>query len=200
MKYLITLLIIVTGFISSAHSATPTETIKVATSAIINELQRLPKEERTYPEVKRLVNNYILPTIDQEKIAKLTLGKHWRRATKEQRLEFINSFRDLQIRTYTGAFEAFDGQQFVFSDARFNKSGNRAIVKGEMIQPSGQRIPIDFKMFINKQKEWKVYDAVIAGLGMVTTYRQQLSQQLQNKDLDEVIADMKSQEKAELAQ
>jgi ABC-type transporter MlaC component len=34
---------------------------------------------------------------------------------------------------------------------------------------------------------------VIAGLGMVTTYRQQLSQQLQNESLDEVIASMRSQ-------
>jgi phospholipid transport system substrate-binding protein len=62
-----------------------------------------------------------------------------------------------------------------------------------MIQPNGQRITIDFKLYVNKQQNWKIYDAVIAGLGMVTTYRQQLSQQLQNESLDEVIASMRSQ-------
>jgi ABC-type transporter MlaC component len=203
MKYLATLLITCLALFNTAYAAdtktssatvtTPTETIKYATDAIIKELQAIPKEERNYKEVQRLIENYILPAIDQERIAKMALGKHWRKATKAQRIAFIDTFRDLQIRTYTGAFEAFDGQKFIFGDARFNKSGSRAIVKGEMVQPSGQRIPIDFKMFINKQKEWKIYDAVIAGLGMVTTYRQQLTDQLQRETLDEVIAGMEKE-------
>lgn len=203
MKYLATLLITCLTFFNIAHAAdtktsgaaviTPTETIQYATNSIIKELQAIPKEERNYEEVQRLIESYILPAIDQEKIAKLALGKHWRKATKTQRIAFIETFRDLQIRTYTGAFEAFDGQKFVFGDARFNKTGSRAIVKGEMVQPNGQIIPIDFKMFINKQKEWKIYDAVIAGLGMVTTYRQQLTDQLQRETLDEVIAGMQKE-------
>jgi ABC-type transporter MlaC component len=194
MKLLVTLLTFF-GLINTAwsESSAPINTIKFATDSIVSELQQLPKEQRTYSEVQRLIENYILPTIDQERIAKMALGKHWRKATKEQRIAFINTFRDLQIRTYTGAFEAFDGQKFEFDDSRFNKTGTRAIVKGRMIQPNGQQIPIDFKMFINKQKEWKVYDAVIAGLGMVTTYRQQFSEQMQNKSLDQIISGMREQ-------
>lgn len=195
MRHLSILLIALLGFISSAFSAnsTPTETIKYATDSVINELKLVPKDQRDLTIVNNLVQRYIIPTIDQERIAKMALGKHWRKATKQQRLAFIDTFRDLQIRTYSGAFSAFDGQEFEFDDAKFNKTGKRAIVKGDMIQPNGQRIPIDFKMFINKKKEWKVYDAVIAGLGMVTTYRQQLSQQLQRQSLDEVIAGMQNQ-------
>jgi len=64
-----------------------------------------------------------------------------------------------------------------------------------MLQPSGQAIPIDFKMFINKQKQWKIYDAVIAGLGMVKTYRQQLTAQLQKSTLDEIIDGMNADQK-----
>lgn len=165
MKHLITLFITFLGFISSAYSASPnpTDTIKHATSAIVNELQTIPVAERDAAVVNRLVQSYILPAIDQERFAKMALGKHWRKASKTQRKDFVETFRDLQIRTYSGAFAAFDGQKFEFSDARFNRTGKRAIVKGEMIQPNGQRIPIDFKMFINKQKEWKIYDAVIVG-------------------------------------
>lgn len=195
MKRLTTLFIALLGFISSAHSASlsPTETIKHATSSIVNELQTIPVAERDVTVINRLVQSYILPAIDQERFAKMALGKHWRKATKSQHKDFVETFRDLQIRTYSGAFAAFDGQKFEFNDARFNQTGKRAIVKGEMIQPNGQRIPIDFKMFINKQKEWKIYDAVIAGLSMVTTYRQQFSEQMQRKTLDEIISDMREQ-------
>ena len=203
MKYLAALLISFFGFINFAYSDTekqqisnnaePAEIIKYATGSVINELQELTVEQRTYAEVQRLVKSYILPTIDQEKIAKLSLGKHWRKASKKQRTAFIDSFRELQIRTYTGAFAAFDGQKFEFDDTKYNKVGNRAIVKGQMIQPSGQTIPIDFKMYINDKKQWLVYDAVLAGLGFVKTYRQQLSEQLQQESMDDVIAKMQNQ-------
>ncbi|MFT4777141.1 MAG: phospholipid transport system substrate-binding protein [Oleispira sp.] len=193
MKYITTLLIAFLCLINLAHSASPTETVEYATQSVISELKKTPIKERNSGAVQRLVESYILPAIDQERIAKLALGKHWRRATKDQQTAFIETFRDLQIRTYTGAFKAFDGQEFQFQAARFNKSGKKAIVKGYMIQPTGQRITIDFKLYVNKQQNWKIYDAVIAGLGMVTTYRQQLSQQLQNESLDEVIASMRSQ-------
>jgi ABC-type transporter MlaC component len=190
MKYITTLLIAFLGFMNLAHSADPTETVEFATQSVISELKKIPTEERSENEVQRLVESYILPAIDQQRIAKLALGKHWRKANKGQRIAFVNTFRDLQVRTYTGAFKAFDGQAFEFQAAKFNKSGKKAIVKGHMIQPSGQRIPIDFKLYVNKQQDWKIYDAVIAGLGMVATYRQQLSQQLQNNTLDEIINSM----------
>jgi ABC-type transporter MlaC component len=166
---------------------------KNAISKVVSELKQIPVEERSATEVQRLVESYILPAIDQQRIAKLALGKHWKKASKGQKIAFIETFRDLQVRTYTGAFKAFNGQEFEFKAAKFNKSGKKAIVKGHMTQPSGQRIPIDFKLYVNKQQEWKIYDAVIAGLGMVKTYRQQLSEQLQRKSLDEIITGMRGQ-------
>ncbi len=193
MKYVASLLIALFAFVNLAHSANPTETVKYATSSVISELEQMPVAKRNATEVQRLVENFILPAIDQQRIAKLALGKHWKKASKGQKIAFIETFRDLQIRTYTGAFKAFDGQEFEFKAARFNKSGKKAIVKGYMTQPSGQRIPIDFKLYVNKQQEWKIYDAVIAGLGMVKTYRQQLTEQLQRKSLDEIITSMRGQ-------
>lgn len=193
MKFIATLLLASFGFISLANSANPTQTVEYATHSVITQLQQIPADQRNATDVQRLVESYILPAIDQQRIAKLALGKHWKKASKGQKIAFIETFRDLQIRTYTGAFKAFDGQQFEFKDAKFNKSGKKAIVKGHMIQPSGQRIPIDFKLYVNKQQDWKIYDAVIAGLGMVKTYRQQLSAQLQRKSLDEIITSMRGQ-------
>ena len=193
MRRLATTLTLVLAFFTSNVNATgPTETVQHATSSIINELSLLENEQRSQHEVQRLVESHILPAIDQEKIAKLALGKHWKKATKEQKAAFIDTFRDLQIRTYTGAFKAFNGQEFSFKQPRFNKTGSKAIVKGEMVQPNGQRIPVDFKLYLNKQQQWKIYDAVIAGLGMVKTYRQQLNEQLQNHSLDDIINSMRS--------
>ena len=192
MRRLSTIVSLVLAFFTSNVLAVgPTETVRNATTGIITELSQLTLDQRTSTEIQRLVEGYILPTIDQKKIAKLALGKHWKKASDEQRSAFIETFRDLQVRTYTGAFKAFDGQEFNFKKPRFNKTGTKAIVKGEMIQTSGQHIPVDFKLYVNDKQQWKIYDAVIAGLGMVKTYRQQLNSQLQNNSLDEVINSMR---------
>lgn len=179
--------------ISTAVNAqqSPKTVVESATSGVINELQKLPKQDRTEEQIRRLVMTYIAPAIDQEKIAKGALGKHWRRANKAQRAEFIERFRELQIRTYTGAFKAFNGEQFSFEDAKFNKKGNRALVKGKLKQNNGSHVPIDFRLYRNKKtQQWQIYDAVVAGLGMVKTYRQQLSERLQAVDLNQLLAEL----------
>lgn len=190
MKRLIAAIFALFAFTSSHAATDPKQTVEGATFGVINELKQLNKEDRTPEQVQRLVETYILPAIDQQRIAKLALGKHWKKASKAQRQAFVETFRDLQIRTYTGAFKAFNGQAFNFKDAKYNKSGKKAVVKGQMVQPSGQTIAIDFRLYVGKDQQWRIYDAVIAGLGMVKTYRQQLSQQLQGSDLDTVIASM----------
>jgi len=113
-------------------ASAPRDVVASATLGIINELNKLQPEQRSEDEVRRLVQTYIVPAIDQEKIAMGALGKYWRRANPEQRQAFIDRFRELQIRTYSGAFKAFNGEQFVFEEARFNNSGDKALVKGTL--------------------------------------------------------------------
>lgn len=177
-----------------AEQPSPREVVERATAGIIDELNRLTPEQRTDDEIRRLVMTWIVPVVDQERIAMGALGKHWRRATPEQRTAFIDRYRELQIRTYSGAFKAFSGEQFVFEDARFNESGDKAIVKGTLKQTNGNLIPMDFRLYQRNQgSEWLVYDAVVAGLGMVKTYRDQLNERLQNVSLDTLLAELSQQ-------
>ncbi|MCD8522681.1 MAG: ABC transporter substrate-binding protein [Saccharospirillaceae bacterium] len=179
---------------ATAPAIAPRDVVASATLGIINELNKLQPEQRTEDEVRRLVQTYIVPAIDQEKIAMGALGKYWRRANPEQRQAFIDRFRELQIRTYSGAFQAFNGEQFVFEEARFNDSGDKALVKGTLKQNNGNTIPVDFRLYRdNDSQQWRIYDAVIAGLGMVKTYREQLSERLQNISMNELLAELSAE-------
>lgn len=167
----------------SAHvwaAASPSDVVSSATNNLIADLNKLTIEQRTDDEVRRLVMTYIVPTIDQEKIASSALGKYWRLAKPAQRQEFIERFRELQIRTYSGAFKAFSGEKLAFEDARVSDEGDKALVKGQLVQTSGNVIPIDFRLFKDGTSgEWRIYDAVVSGLSMVKTYREQMSERLQ---------------------
>tara|TARA_Y100000782_G_scaffold107660_1_gene130212 strand:- start:752 stop:1423 length:672 start_codon:yes stop_codon:yes gene_type:complete len=195
------LVLLLAVFTLSARAATepasPKEVVEKATFGIIAELNKLTPEQRTEDEVRRLVTTYIVPAIDQEKIAMGALGKYWRRATPEQRQQFIDRFRERQIRTYSGAFKAFSGEQFTYEDPRFSPDGSKALVKGMLKQTNGQEVPVDFRLYFDKDSNhWRVYDAVVAGLGMVKTYRDQLAQRLQNSSMDDLLNELANEDNA----
>ena len=171
----------------------PLKVVEGATSGVINELTKTRPEERDEKMIERLVETYILPAIDQQKIAMGALGKYWRRATPEEQQRFISVFRDRQLRTYGGAFKAFSDQTLTYQDSvRYSPEGDRAIVSGEFEQSSGQKVPVDFKLYRTKQGDWLVYDAVIAGLSIVTTYRTQLNDKLQNMSIAELLKELET--------
>jgi len=184
----------------NAWANNPNEVVTRATNGLIEELKQTPEAERSDDLVRGLVMNYIVPSIDQEKIAMGAMGKYWRLASPQQRIEFIDRFRELQIRTYSGAFKAFSGEKLEFEEARINEKGDRAIVQGELTQTNGNVIPIDFKLYLGDDSNWRVYDAVVSGLSMVKTYRDQMSNRLQgtnpsnaSKRMDELLQQLKEE-------
>jgi ABC-type transporter MlaC component len=193
---LVSIFTLLMSFVASAvaNDEQPLKVVEQATNGVIAELKKTAPEQRDAAMVERLVEEYILPAIDQEKIAMGALGKYWRRATPEEQQRFISIFRDRQLRTYGGAFKAFSGEKLEFSDTRFSPDGGRAIVKGEFTQTNGNKVPVDFRLYKDKDSNnWLVYDAVISGLSMVKTYRTQLSDRLQNISIGELIAELESE-------
>jgi ABC-type transporter MlaC component len=193
---LVSIFTLLMSFMASAvaNDEQPLKVVEQATNGVIAELKKTAPEQRDAAMVERLVEEYILPAIDQEKIAMGALGKYWRRATPEEQQRFISIFRDRQLRTYGGAFKAFSGEKLEFSDTRFSPDGGRAIVKGEFTQTNGNKVPVDFRLYKDKDSNnWLVYDAVISGLSMVKTYRTQLSDRLQNISIGELIAELESE-------
>src|SRR5215470_7628090 len=53
--------------------------------------------------VQKLVEERILPYVDFEKTTRLAVGRAWRQATPEQRVQLTSEFRTLLTRTYAGA-------------------------------------------------------------------------------------------------
>lgn len=191
--FLATVLVMLFAVRSYAEDA-PMKVVSAATNGVLKELIKTSPDNRDPELVERLVASYILPAIDQEKIAMGALGKYWRRATAEERQRFITIFRERQMKTYGGAFKAFSGETLTFSETRYSPDGDRAIVKGEFTQSSGSTVPVDFRLYLDKDSNnWLVYDAVISGLSMVKTYRTQLGDRLQNISIAELLIELETE-------
>lgn len=182
------------GLFANAETLAPKEVIETSTQGVINALTSLNAEERSEEKIRELVLTWIIPAVDERRVAMGALAKHWRTATEEQRQAFIDLYRELQIKTYSGAFKAFDGEKIILTDTVYNPNGDKAIVKTLLKQKDGKEIPVDFRLYQQeKDGPWLVYDAVVAGLSLVKSYRDQLNDELQNTSLEKFLQELSKQ-------
>ena len=137
--------------------------------------------------IYELVEGVILPHFDFERMGRLVLGKHWRKASKAQREQFIKEFSFLLVRTYATAMMDYSGQKVIYLPFREGKDKNEAIVRTEIDQKGGLPIPIDYSLHL-KDGEWKVYDVKIDAVSLVMNYRTTFSGEIRKlKGIDGLI-------------
>lgn len=146
--------------------------------------------------VYKLVDEIILPHLDFEKMAKLALGKNWRKADAKQQKEFTKAFRQLLVRTYSKSLSEYTGQKIIYLPFRMKEGATQATVKTEISQDSGFPIPIEYTLFLKKDA-WKVYDIKIDGLSLVTNYRGTFAKEIRAKGISGLIKRLEDKNKQE---
>jgi len=140
--------------------------------------------------VYKIVDEYILPHLDDVTMAKLALGKNWNNATNEQKLAFVDEFRNLLVRTYSKSLLEFKDQEIKYFPVALEEDSQKTSVKAEVIQPGGPAIPLSYRMRI-KNNAWKVYDITIDGVSLVTSYRGTFTQEVRKSGIDGLLKYMR---------
>ena len=151
--------------------------------------RELIKKDPKY--VHQLVNELVLPHFDFESMSKWALGKYWRKASKQQRKDFIREFKSLLIRTYATSLSEYADQTIKYLPFRGKLSSGDVTVRSEVEQPGGFPVPIDYKLH-KKGGEWKVYDVKIDDISLVANYRSSFSKQIRKSGLDALIKKLAS--------
>jgi phospholipid transport system substrate-binding protein len=140
-----------------------------------------------------MVEELLLPHIDLITASRWVLGKHWRRATKEQKIQFIKHFRGMLLRFYSTALADYlnkntvDENLITFQPVRAETGSDDVTVRSEVHPPNGQPIPVNYQMHLTR-KGWKVYDVSVEGISVVTTYRNSFNEEIRRNGLDQLIA------------
>lgn len=156
-----------------------------------NKLQAAMKDNPpsgNYERANQIVSEIIEPHIDFTRVSALVLGKHWKRATPEQRESFKKEFRELLIRTYAVAFSEYAEWDIEYVPLKINPQDKKVLVKTKIIRPGAPPIAVDYRM-IHKKQGWKVYDVVIEGISFINNYRTTFKNEVaRSGSLDSVIA------------
>jgi phospholipid transport system substrate-binding protein len=153
----------------AANLTAPQESIKAASNSLKEKLQ-----DETFAGDFKKINVFVLevinPMVDFNRVSALVLGKLWKKATREEKLQFKKEFQTLLVRSYARAFVEFKEWSVRFLPLKMAPDAKKVIVKTEILQPGIQPLAVNYRMVLFKGK-WKAYDIMIEGVSLVTNYR-----------------------------
>ena len=134
----------------------------------------------------KLAEEKVLPYIDFEDATRLAVGRSWSQATPEQKKRLVGEFRNMLVRTYSNAIQAYQGQTLKVLPSRGEPKGDEATVRAQFVRAGGQPLPIDFQMH-KTDKGWKVFDITVEGVSLVITYRSEFDAVVKQEGIDGLI-------------
>jgi phospholipid transport system substrate-binding protein len=137
-------------------------------------------------KVKELIESKLVPHFDTARMTALAMGRNWRSASPEQQKELVEQFKTLLIRTYSNALTNYRDNTMSYKPLRANPGDNEVVVRTEVTRPGQAPVQIDYSM--EKTPEgWKSYDVVVAGVSLVTNYRDEFNDTVRSSGVDGLI-------------
>ena len=134
-------------------------------------------------KVVALAEQKVLPHFDFARMTRLAVGRNWNQASDAQKEALTKEFRTMLVRTYSSSLTAYRNQTIEVKPTKMSAADSETTVRTQVIQQGGPPIPIDYAME-KVGSEWKVYDVVIDGASLVTTYRGSFNDQIQKGGID----------------
>ncbi|HXE39395.1 MAG TPA: ABC transporter substrate-binding protein [Azonexus sp.] len=142
-----------------------------------------------------LVDKKVLPHFNFQHMTALAVGKDWRKASPQQQQQLTAEFKTLLVRTYSNALTSYKNQKVVYKPFKMNPEDTDVLVRTEVIQPGSKPVQLDYSLE-KLEAGWKVYDVVVAGISLVTNYRDQFGQEIRSGGMDSLIASVAAKNKS----
>jgi phospholipid transport system substrate-binding protein len=134
-------------------------------------------------KVVALAEQKVLPNFDFTRMTRLAVGRNWSQASDAQKEALTKEFRTMLVRTYSSSLTAYRNQTIEVKPVKMSPNDKETTVRTQVLQQGGPPIPIDYAME-KTDSGWKVYDVVIDGASLVTTYRGSFNDQIQKGGID----------------
>ena len=146
-------------------------------------------------KVAELAEAKVLPHFDFARMTRLAVGRNWAQATDAQKEALTKEFRTLLVRTYSTSLSQYRNQTIEVKPSKIAAGDKDAVVRTAVIQQGGPQIPIAYAME-KTDSGWKVYDVVIDGASLVTTYRGSFNDQIQKGGIDGLVKTLQDRNSA----
>ena len=166
-----------------AKAETPSERVESAVNSILAILQdgTLTREARW-----EQIGYIIRQRFDVEAMSQSILATNWKKATPEEKRDFVEFFSQYLENTYRQKIEGYSNEQVRFLTEKVN--GERATVETSIVTETVE-IPVVYKMRLNND-DWYAYDVVIEGVSLVSNYRNTFAAIVKSEGMDGLLLNL----------
>lgn len=173
----------------AAEVVTPEAQIKNITNevlAIIHDDGERIKAGNIGPATEAIDVKVLQPHFNFRRMTSLGMGKEWRKASPEQQEILVREFKTLLVRTYSNALTIYTNPTVSYKTTRYQPSDPEVMIRTQVLQDGIKPVDIDYNLE-KVDNVWQVFDVVVAGVSLVTNYRQFFAQEVRNGGVDGVI-------------
>lgn len=170
----------------AVDQSTPDGLIKTVVSDVMASVKSDPEIQKgNIPRIVDLVEKKIVPYTDMRRTTEMAMGPNWKKATAEQQAQLVSEFKNLLIRTYSGALSQLRDQTIQFKPLRAAPDDKEVVVKTVVIG-RGDPVPLDYRLE-KTANGWRVYDMNIMGVWLVEAYRNQFANQISQNGVEGLV-------------
>lgn len=140
--------------------------------------KELSKDDRNKIFTK-IFNDYF----DLQYISKFVLGRSWKKSSNKEQQEFMDTYKEQNILSWSKKFEDYEGYVFDFDGTKDAKSNTQIFVNTTVNKPACDIEPVTIVWRLRyKNGEFKIIDLVIEGVSLALTTRNEYATFIKNAD------------------
>jgi phospholipid transport system substrate-binding protein len=176
------------GAMAAGAATGPLEMVRSASDAILGRvIADKTLIEKDPAHVVGLINEILIPHIDDRTIARRVLGEAWETASEAQRASFTREFRRYMVRFYAQVFILYSGEKVEYSSVE--KTSQPDVRKVTSLISRAGEAPIQTAYRVEfRSDQWRVTDIIVDGVSIVQANQTQFKHLIARDGLDNVIS------------
>ncbi len=118
---------------------------------------------------------------DIPSISRFVLGKYWKSATTTQKKEFIVTFRNYIVKTYSSRFSEYTGEKLTLINSENESNPKLFIVHTALNREDAPPIKVDWRVGLKKDR-YVILDIIIEGISLAITQRSEFVSVIDQND------------------
>ncbi|MBN3859450.1 hypothetical protein GKC56_02725 [Neisseriaceae bacterium PsAf] len=189
--------LITLGQVYADSMQTPAQAVKNLTTTVTEVVSLMSLDDGSNTdEIKAKVIDKSIDLFDFNRITALAVGFPWKNATLNQKMQLSQEFRCKLINAYYNALvHVKDAKVEIKQNPIIKNEGREIIIQSKATSVSaGLKEPIDIDYFLYKTEYgYKIYNVNVQGISLVTAYRGQFSEIIQESAIDGLIQNLQEE-------
>jgi phospholipid transport system substrate-binding protein len=189
---LLTFLLIQNSYTSEAF-----DLIKEQSDKMLSFITSLDKKAKNREElIEKKSYELLVPHISFKSMTYLATGKSdFAKMSDEKQEELTEAFKGLLVKTYAKTMNKYTNEKILYDPFEAGKKKGRAVVKTNISQKNTVAIPVHYKLIL-KNNKWLIYDILVDGISLITSYRTTFKNEIKKHGVDGLIKNLREKASA----